>query len=142
MNGAQSGTTRVPGQPAIETHKEDNSDAKLVFGLPVVASPENQFGEANIAGKKILSVPALLDPRRGTYTWAKGKPNQEEGNDIKVQRDAPFLFDGPHPQYHSSQTVGHAGQDAEWANGGGLPLANIGNGSNASSSSNGGSFPL
>lgn len=98
---AQPGTTRVPGLPAIEVHKADGSDAKLEFGLPVIQSPENQFGEANIAGKKITSVPAAWDPRHGDYKWnPEGQP--------KLQRDPPFLFDGPHGHYHSTQTVGQA----------------------------------
>jgi len=127
--GHQNGTTRVPGLPAIETNKDDNSDAKMIFGLPVVQSPENQFGEANIAGRKIVSVPQLLDPRRGDYKWTKPVKGQEEGNNIKIQHDPPFLFDGVHPQYKSVSTVGNAGQDAEWSNGGTAPIGAIGNGS-------------
>jgi len=33
---AQPGTTRIAGLPAIESHKEDGSDAKIDFGLPVI----------------------------------------------------------------------------------------------------------
>jgi hypothetical protein len=46
----QPGTTRKPGFPIIETHTEDNSDSKIVFGLPVIQAPENSFGDARVAG--------------------------------------------------------------------------------------------
>ena len=63
----QAGTTRKAGLPIIETHKADNSDSKIVFGLPVIQAPENSFGDARVAGKQIKSVAATSDPREGPY---------------------------------------------------------------------------
>ena len=69
----------------IETHKEDNSDAKIVFGLPVIQAPENLWGDSRVAGEPINSVQETQAPNSGEY--------KAPAITMKVQREPPFLFD-------------------------------------------------
>ena len=78
----------------------------------------NSFGDTRTAGKQIESHQEL--------TYRKVADLVPPATPMKIQRDPPFLFTGPHPNYHSNSSTGNAGQAGEFANGGTLTRANIG----------------
>ena len=85
---------------------------------PTIQDAANSFGDTRTAGKQIESHQEL--------TYRKVADLVPPAVPMKIQRDPPFLFTGPHPNYHSNSSTGNAGQAGEFANGGTLTRANIG----------------
>ena len=83
-----------------------------------IQNAANSFGDTRTAGKLIDSHQEL--------TYRKVADLVAPTVPMKIQRDPPFLFTGPHPNYHSNSSTGNAGQAGEFANGGTLTRANIG----------------
>merc|ERR1719263_1084149 len=97
------------------------SAIKLARRDPTIQDAANSFGDTRTAGKLIESHQEL------TYRNTDGAHNLTPPTvPMKIQRDPPFLFTGPHPNYHSNSSTGNAGQAGEFANGGTLTRANIG----------------
>ena len=85
---------------------------------PTIQDAANSFGDTRTAGQQIESHQEL--------TYRKVADLVPPTVPMKIQRDPPFLFTGPHPNYHSNSSTGNAGQAGEFANGGTLTRANIG----------------
>ena len=91
---------------------------KLVKYDGTIQNPANSFGDTRTAGKQIENHQEL--------TYRKVADLVPPAVPMKIQRDPPFLFTGPHTNYHSNSSTGNAGQAGEFANGGTLTRANIG----------------
>lgn len=101
--GTQPGATRIAGFSVISTSNPDGSDSKVIAGLPVIAAPENSWGEAQVAGKMIYSVAAKHGPMfaiDGTNHLTK--PFANDAGLMKIQRDPSWIWDSPHSQYESN----------------------------------------
>ena len=81
----------------------------------------NSFGDTRTAGVQVEHHQEL------TYRNTNGAHDLvAPAVPMKIQRDPPFLFTGPHPNYHSNSSTGNAGQAGEFANGGTLTRGAIG----------------
>ena len=85
---------------------------------PTIEDAANSFGDTRTAGKQIEHHQEL--------TYRKVADLVPPTVPMKIQRDPPFLFTGPHPNYHSNSSTGNAGQAGEFSNGGTLTRGAIG----------------